>query len=159
MGRRRSIAHYNNLRRGGQASNPELDVNAIRGEFARRLQDAMIHKGWSQSDLARFASRHLPKPAPGQKRGNSGIRRDLISKYIGGVMLPNPVNLDALAKALGVEPGDLMPTVVPGVRNDLAPFELRALPDGRVFVRVAQTMSQQTALKILGLLTEKKDRS
>jgi len=159
MGKRRSVAYYNNLRQRGSASSLELDSNAIRAEFARRLQEAMIHKGWSQSDLARFASRHLPKPVPGQKRGNSGIRRDLISKYIGGVMLPNPVNLEALAKALDVEPGDLMPAVVPGVRNDPAPFELRALPDGRVFVRVAQPVSQQTALKILDLLTGKQDQS
>jgi transcriptional regulator with XRE-family HTH domain len=159
MGKRRSVAHYNNLRRTGSVSNRELDANAIRGEFARRLQDAMVHKGWNQSDLARFASRHLPKPAQDQKRGTTGIRRDLISKYIGGVMLPNPVILDALAKALDVEPGDLMPAVVPGVRNDPAPFELRALPDGQVFVRIAQPVSQQTALKILDLLTSNQDQS
>lgn len=159
MGRRPSIAHYNSLRRDGSASNPEVDVNAIKREFARRLQDAMIHKGWTQSDLSRFASQHLPKPAPGQKRGNSGIRRDLISKYIRGVMLPSPVNLEALAKTLNVEPGDLMPPVVPGVRNDPIPFELRSLPDGRMFVRIAQPVSQQTALKILDLLTRDKDQS
>jgi transcriptional regulator with XRE-family HTH domain len=159
MGKRRSVANYNNLRRDGSASNPELDLNAIRGEFARRLQDAMICKGWSQSDLARFASLHFPKPTPGQKRGNCGIQRHLISRYIGGSMLPNPVNLEALAKALNVEPGDLMPAVVPGVRNDPVPFELRALPDGRIFVRVAQPVSQQTALKILDLLTQKEGQS
>ncbi len=159
MGKRRSIvAYYNNLRRDSSASNRELDLKAIRGEFARRLQNAMIQKGWSQSDLARFATQHLPKPTPGQKRGNSGIRRDLISRYIAGIMLPNPVILDALAKALDVEPGDLMPPVVPGVRTDPAPFEFRAMPDGRVFVRVAQPVSRQTARKILDLLTEEKDR-
>jgi transcriptional regulator with XRE-family HTH domain len=159
MGKRRSIANYNSLRRDGSGSSSEFDVNEVRGEFARRLQDAMIRKGWSQSDLARFASLHVPKPTPGQKRGNSGIQRHLISRYIGGSMLPNPVNLEALATALNVEPGDLMPAVVPGVRNDPAPFELRALPDGRIFVRVAQPVSQQTALKILELLTEKQDQS
>ena len=159
MGKRRSVAHYNNLRRTESVLNRELDANAIRGEFARRLQEAMVHKGWSQSDLARFASPHLPKPTPGQKRGNSGIQRHLISRYIGGVMLPNPVILEALANALDVEPCDLMPEVVPGVRNDPAPFELRALPDGKIFVRVAQPVSQQTALKILELLTDKKNES
>lgn len=153
MGKRRSVARYNNLRANESASSKDLDAKAIRGEFARRLQDAMIHRGWSQSDLARFASQHLPKPTPGQKLSNSGIGRHLISKYVAGVMLPNPVYLDAIAKALNLEPGDLMPAVVPGVRNDPAPFEFRALPDGRVFVRVAQPVSQQTALKILGFLT------
>lgn len=157
MGRRPSIAHYNSLRRDGSSANSQFDANAIRGEFARRLQDAMIKKGWNQSDLARFSGHHLPKPTPGQKRGNNGIRRDLISRYICGVMLPSPVNLEALAKALNVEPGDLMPAVVPGVRNDPVPFELRALPDGRMFLRVAQPVSQQTALKILDLLTQKED--
>lgn len=159
MGKRRSVAHYNNLRKHGSTSNSELDLNAIKGEFARRLQKAMIHKGWSQSDLARFASRHLPKPLKGQRLNKSGIRRDLISKYVAGVMLPNPVYLGALAKALDLEPGDLMPATVPGVRNDPAPFELRALPDGTVFVSVAQVVSQNTALKILDLLTGKHDRS
>ena len=62
-------------------------------------------------------------------------------------MLPSPVNLEVLAKTLNVEPGDLMPTVVPGVRNDPIPFELRSLPDGRMFLRIAQPVSQQTALK------------
>ena len=155
MGKRRSVAHYNNLRRNGLASSEELDVNAIKGEFARRLQDAMTDKAWSQSDLARFASGHLPKPARGQKRRYNGIGRHLISKYIGGVMLPNPVYLNALAKALDVEPGDLLPAIASSVRNDPAPVELRALPDGRVFVRVAQPVSQQTALKIVDLLTGK----
>ena len=73
-------------------------------------------------------------------------------------MLPSPVNLEALAKDLDVEPGDLMPTVVPGVRNDPIPFELRSLPDGRMFVRIAQPVSQQTALKILDLLTREKEQ-
>jgi transcriptional regulator with XRE-family HTH domain len=159
VGRRGSIAHYNNLRRDASGSNRESGLSAVRAEFARRLQDAMVHKGWTQSDLARFASRHVPKPSPGQKLGNRGIGRALISRYISGEMLPNPVYLEALARALDVEPGDLIPAVVPGVRNDPAPFELRALPDGRVFIRVAQPVSQKIARKILDLLTEDNNQS
>jgi hypothetical protein len=158
MGKRGSVAHYNNLRRPRSGSD-QHDVQTIRREFARRLQNAMILKGWGQSDLARFASQHLPKPQPGQRLNKSGIRRDLISKYIAGVMLPNPVYLGALAKALDLEPGDLMPATVPGVRNEPAPFELRALPDGRIFVSVAQAVSKTTARKILDLLTGAPEKS
>jgi len=52
-----------------------------------------------------------------------------------------------------------VPAIVPGIRNDPAPFELRALQDGTVFVSVAQVVSQNTALKILDLLTSKRDRA
>lgn len=115
----------------------------------------MIAKGWNQSELARRASDLLPKPAPGQKRGLS-IGRDLVSHYIRGTMLPGPANLDAMARALGVRPLDLLPAGVPTGPKlvDDSPFQMQAQPDGRLYLRVSRTVSMATGMKIMNLLAE-----
>jgi transcriptional regulator with XRE-family HTH domain len=89
--RRSSISHYNTLN-----APVELDGTAqsIKNEFARRLESKRIEKDWNQSDLARFASEYLPKPAKGRARK---IGRDQISHYTRGVSLPRPETLRALA--------------------------------------------------------------
>ena len=80
MGRRPSIAHYNNLRRGGSASIRELDMTAIKGEFARRLQDAMIHKGWRFKATCRdlpasiFQNQHRVRSAAIAELGGTSSR-------------------------------------------------------------------------------------
>lgn len=122
----------------------------IRTEFARRLQEAMIEKGWNQSDLARHANNHLPAPERGKKRGKV-IGRDSISHYVRGTMLPLPPYLSAMAKALGKRPEDLLPT---GASLAAAPFEMRGEPDGRVFVNLSCTVTRETAMKIMALLTD-----
>lgn len=126
---------------------------AVKMEFARRLQAQMILKGWNQSELARRASALLPKPVKGQKRGASGIGRDSISHYMRGKMLPLPVYLDALAKALGVRPEDLMPTAAPGM-IEAPPFEMKGMPGGRMYLRINRTVSSSTAAKIMELLSK-----
>lgn len=67
----------------------------VRAAFARRVLNARIKKGWNQSELARQAALHMPD-------GRFG--RDSISKYEKATHLPYPVQLDALAKALGIPP-------------------------------------------------------
>lgn len=148
---RRGVSYYNL----GGASPPagELHTDDIKAEFARRLQTAMVAKGWNQSELARRASARLPRPAPGQKRGHA-IGRDLISHYVRGVMLPGPVNLAALAQALGVTERDLMPAGAPQVQADPTPFEMRGLQDGRMYLRIHRTLRAATAMKIVELLAE-----
>lgn len=123
--------------------------NGIKLEFGRRLQAAMIEKGWNQSELARRANDQLPKAARGQKRGRH-IGRDSISHYIRGKMFPLPTYLAAIAKALGRRPEDLMPPPQP-----VSPYEIRGLPDGRVALTLrTRTMREETALKIMALLAE-----
>lgn len=67
--------------------------------FAKRLQKLMDDKGWNQSVLARRAAIHMP---------NGKLDRQLIHNYLGGTTVPQHERLEAIAKALGVEPGDLV---------------------------------------------------
>src|ERR1043165_6798156 len=53
-------------------------------EFAKRVYNLMLNKGWHQSELARQA----------------GLTRDSISTYINGKVFPTPSKLGKLAKAL-----------------------------------------------------------
>lgn len=93
-----------------------------RMEFGRRLQRAMMNKGYSQSELARYAETHLGKH----------FGRDSVSQYIRGETLPNPQRLAALAKALGVDPEELLPSRgirgVPSVTEMMKPG-LQVVPD------------------------------
>lgn len=151
MSGRRGVSHYNTLTAGPPAA--DVDAASIKAEFARRLQTAMVAKGWNQSELARRATDFLPRPAPGQKRGHA-IGRDLISHYVRGTMLPGPINLEALAKALGVRTIELMPAGVPQVGGEPTPFEMKGLPDGRMYIRISRTVTQDNAMKIMAILAD-----
>lgn len=130
------------------------DSDEIKEEFARRLQAAMVQKGWNQSELARRATDLLPKPAKGQKRGKS-IGRDSVSHYMRGRMLPEPAYLTAIAKALDMRPDELLPAggfAVPPVTA--VPFAMRGLSDGRVSININRTVKSETAHKIMAIIME-----
>ena len=118
-------------------------VDAVRAEFARRLQRLIVDKGWSQVELANRASLHLPK--------DKVIGRDSISQYINALSFPTPIRLKAIAKALGVEAEYLRP--VRGVKQAGAPtLEVRETEDGGVWLRVNQHVDWPTAAKVIELL-------
>jgi len=118
--------------------------DALKVEFARRLQAKLIEKGIKQSELVRLANVHLDK--------GSQIGRDSVSKYILGMNLPNPIYLTAIAKALGCKPEDLMPTAgLPSTGESLA-FDMRQTNDGNVWLRVNQSVPRDDALKIAAIL-------
>src|SRR3546814_7422009 len=82
--------------------------------------------GCNQADLARQASVFLSEKAG--KRKNMG--RDSVSHYVRGINLPTPAHLWALAKALGCEPYDLVPSMgMPSVddRSEEHTSELQSL--------------------------------
>lgn len=115
-------------------------------DFARRLQGAMIDKGWNQSDLARQAAKHMP---------NKNFGRDNVSKYLKGSSMPNPLRLAALSKALGAEPEALMPSVrgrLDAAMDAGTPFEMRAEGRNTAWVRVNQRVPLDVAMKIMNLL-------
>ena len=147
---KRNLPTYNTL---AAAKATPVDPDSVKAEFARRLQTSMVNRGWNQSELARRATERLPQALPGQKRGHA-IGRDLISHYVRGLMPPGPTNLEALASALGVPAADLMPAGVPTAGRDASPFEMRGLPDGRVYIRLSRTVRQDTAMKIMALLAD-----
>lgn len=128
-------------------SDIRANKDRIRRDFSKRLQEAMIRKGFNQTETARRASGHLPK---GKKMG-----RDVLSNYIRGVALPTPVNLNALCKALGTEPADLLPDRGHSTIANTNPImDIRQTDDGLAFVRINQAMPMTKAFKILAILNE-----
>lgn len=108
-------------------------------EFGKRLYKLMLGKGWHQSELSRQA----------------GVPRDAVSTYIRGKSLPTPVNLKALANALGVSEEELLPNVAEAaIDEDNPAFEIRVSPSapGKAWVRVNRLVSTMTAIKIGELL-------
>lgn len=119
-------------------------------EFARRLGRAMLAKGWNQSDLARAAEAHLPA---GKKFG-----RHLVSTYVTGQNLPTALNLTALAKALGVDPRDLVPDYeAQWVGEEVPPVDIKALSGGRARLKVDMEVDFAVAVQIAAMLVKKAD--
>lgn len=124
---------------------PDAPRASVAVEFGRRLQSAMSAKGWSQADLARRAQENAP--------GGVRIARDNISTYINGKVLPNPTRVGILAKVLGVDEQDLLPSRGVTLGSEKVPaFDMRALSDGRVWLRINQAVPTQAALSILSVL-------
>jgi transcriptional regulator with XRE-family HTH domain len=154
MPKRSAIAHFNTL--SGEPADSDGTAQSIKNEFARRLEARRIELGWNQSELARQASEHLPKPAKGQKQGHS-VGRDQISHYSRGISLPRPEILRALAKALRCEPSDLVPAGVPSTVAP-TPFRMTQLDSTRVQLTINRVVSFGTAMKIAALLAEEDKR-
>jgi hypothetical protein len=124
--------------------------DTIRAEFAQRLARHLADRSWNQSDLARAASKHLPKGAE--------FRRDNISVYVNGNALPRPKQLNAIAKALGVAPGDLLPSAGTAGREVLMPFSMRPVDgeQGMAWLQVDMKVPMRKALAVLSLLDDSK---
>ena len=120
----------------------------IRDEFARRLQSAMIEKGWNQTEMARNTALHMPK---GQR-----MERDTISTYIRGKALPTAVKMKAICTALGVDPKDLVPerSLAPGLQDvqEIPTKGCRDIGDGNAWLTINQAVPFKVALQILSML-------
>lgn len=120
----------------GDVKNPKF---LTKQEFGRRVYRLMISKGWRQSDLAREA----------------GLLRDSISTYVRGVTFPSPMNLEKLAKALGVDAETLLPNHTYGaIEEDDPDFELKISPGNanKAWVKLNRLVSTATAVKIAELI-------
>ena len=132
---------YHNASYGGVPQGAPPDV--VKAEFARRLQRAMVSRGWNQSELARRAKGFT----------DQRIERDTISGYVRGIALPGPAKLDAICQALKVEPADLLPAKgIPGAQDRAPPFDIREVEDGMIWLRVNQAVTWQQALEIMIVL-------
>ena len=122
-------------------------LTAIRMDFAKRLQDALSDRGWTQSELAR-------RMAPLLKE--SRIGRDNISKYVRGKVLPLPPALEAMAKVLGMESRDLLPSrATAAVSEEQAPRSFRDIGGRRYWVQINMALDEDTALEIMRLTRSK----
>lgn len=130
------------------------DGPTAKSAFAYRLQQKMAEKGWNQSELARQASRWLPRPTKGQKQGIV-VGRDLISNYIRGETLPRPPILVALAKALDCTETDLLaPRSVPSAGRPDTGFLLQARGADTAYLEVRREMPMLQALEIIKILNQ-----
>ncbi len=114
---------------------------AIRREFARRLQDAMSSRGWNQSELARRAN----------DAGEDRVARDDISTYIRGVSMPGALKARAISKALGVPLDELIPSAK-SVDRDNPEFEIKQAGEGQVWLRINKLVTWDQARKVMGVL-------
>jgi transcriptional regulator with XRE-family HTH domain len=118
--------------------------DAVKIEFARRLQAAMVEKGWNQSELARQAAKFT---------GDGKFPRDNVSSYCRGLSLPGPNHLHALSQALRKTPTDLVPSRgVPTIEDRLPPLDVRDVGDGMAWLKINQSVPWSTALKIMEML-------
>lgn len=125
----------------------EDDNKSVSRIFAKRLQAAMLERGWNQSEIARRAAQFMPDKKFG---------RDNISKYINEFTLPTPIYLNAIAKALGKAPEDLMPTQrgrrLSTDMDDTPRMALKTTAKDKAFLRINQEVPMAIALKIVELL-------
>lgn len=108
----------------------------------------MVSKGWNQSELARQASLFMPQ---GKKMG-----RDNISNYVRGDVLPGPLHLDAIAKALNVAPVDILDTrggyLEQSIAKGVEKIELATTENGLAYLRIAQEVPMDKAMRIIAIL-------
>lgn len=122
----------------------DAPVDAVRAEFARRLQQAAVEKGWNQSELARRAAAYTP---------DNKFGRDNVSSYMRGLNLPRPTHLHALCKALGKKPQDLLPSRgVPSVDDTRPPFKVEKLANGQAWLHINQAVDWPVAMQIMKIL-------
>lgn len=111
-----------------------------RQEFGKRLYSAMLRKGWSQAELARRA----------------GVLRDSISNYVRGNNMPDAVNLNKMAEALGMKPEELLPNMAEqALELDTAPsLEVRASGSdpNKSWLRLNRLVKTSTVGKVIALL-------
>lgn len=126
-----------------QNVSPNLTAEQQRTLFATKLENLRADRGWTQTELAKRASQFSEKP----------ITRDRISKYSLGHSLPGKPHLSAIAKALGVEQAELLPSRV--VRN-LTSHPLRAtlLEDGMAQLNINMMVPWDLAVKIVAMIRE-----
>lgn len=119
---------------------------AIRMEFARRLQRALNERGWTQSELARHVAPLLK---------NRRLGRDNISKYVRGKVLPLPVALDAICKVLELQTSDLLPVRhAPIGSTEHPPINVRMVEGGMGWLQVNMALPFDTIVEIQKLINE-----
>lgn len=126
--------------------------DVIKREFGQRLHRLLVQKSMSQTDLARAAAKFT---------SDKRFGRDLISSYVNGRYVPSPVNLEAMAKALGVSAEDILPMAnnLPRRGETTPPLDFRIIGEDRASLRVNQVVSLACALKVAQLINDDTKKS
>jgi transcriptional regulator with XRE-family HTH domain len=135
------------------------DRDTLKKVLAGRLRAALDQNGWSLGDAANAASRYLPE--------GWNLRRAHLSDYTRARHLPGPRYLVALAKALRVEPWELLegePTGPPaGEWRKLAATRERSAESVQVldlgseaWLDIRRRVPWPTALEVLRMLKDRR---
>lgn len=125
-----------------------MTSDLVRQKFAERIISELARRNWNQSDLAKEATKHLPKGA---------LTRDSVSNYCNAKSLPGPGFLRAIALAFGTSPEDILPERGVHVAREtgpIMPVDVRDVGGGFAFVRVNKRVRFDTALKILTAIND-----
>jgi transcriptional regulator with XRE-family HTH domain len=129
------------------------DMAEVKSEFARRLHKALQLKGWNQSELARQATHHMPE--------GMTIGRDSVSNWLNRPNIPEPIRLQAVCNALGLQPTDLVPMRgLPRAQvGHVPPIEMKDGGDGdTAYLRINSRLPYDIALEIQRLVIEGRKR-
>ena len=139
------------------------DRTTIKADFADRLKAAIERKGWTMSQTARRTSAYLDES---EKFGRAHVWH-----YVQGRSLPKSRYLEAMSRALEVEPSELLPGEAgealsqarqasePSTATD-APMSLhkesvlhvRDYGDGTALLEISERVPWTTAIAVLQLL-------
>ena len=122
-------------------------------KFSRRLRQAMIDAGLSQSELA---AKIWGRTA--DNRGYSVAKgRDRISIYLKGMALPDHANIQKLADALGLSVEELAPDMkAQSVERDYPEIGITKAPGhpDKILLRVNKLVPMEVAAKIFAILAD-----
>lgn len=113
----------------------------VKAEFAKRLYNKIMDKGWTQSEFAR----------------NCDLARDAISTYVRGRSIPSPQALEKMANVLGVRPEELLPNYFEAAQTKVEPsLEIKAVPnsEGYMWVKLNMRLPKKVAMEIFMLAQE-----
>ncbi|UUJ74493.1 transcriptional repressor [Microcystis phage Mae-Yong1326-1] len=137
------------------AGRPMIETMGM-ASFARRLHEAMLRKGWNQSDVARAMW--------GEVTDNRGYKvarnRDRVSQYLRGESIPEAANLQKLADIFGMDVADLAPDLVASAvdkaRPEVALTAIAGHPD-RVHLVVNKLVPLAVAARVVAIISDLED--
>lgn len=135
---------------GGKTQQDLLDQQT----FARNLHQALIDKGWSQSDLARKIWGDRTDPVTGYSVAKN---RDRISKYIKGSEVPDPKNLARICEALGMSLEELAPNITASiVDREIPEVSMTAITGhlDKVHLHISKLVPLGVASRIISILAD-----
>jgi len=138
----------------GEGRRPGQSAAAVRPTLARHFEGAMTRKGWSIGETARQASQFL---ADGQRFGRAQIWH-----YVRGAAVPRSHHLEALVRALELDPSSIRvltgsgagPASSPATdarpgRSETPFLEASDAGQGNAFLNIRAEVPWPTALEVL----------
>lgn len=129
---------------------PVDSASAAKAFFARKLQDLLTQKDWTQADLARRVSEFRPGKGP--------LDRSSVSKYLSGAAYPSRATLETLAGVFGISVEELIAPkglVQAGMTREIQSWE--TLDRDKVSIRIQKVVPKSVALAVWKLLDEVKE--